>query len=36
MRPFDKPRYPVSLMIQDALVLLTPVILMFVGILLLE
>ena len=36
MRPFDNPRYPVSLMIQDALILLTPVILTLVGILLVE
>ncbi len=36
MRAFDNPRYPVSLMIQDALTLLTPVILTLVGILLLE
>ena len=36
MRPFDNQRYPVSLMIQDAIILLTPVILTVVGMLLLE
>ena len=36
MRPFDNHHYPVSLMIQDALILLTPVILMLVGSRLLE
>jgi len=35
MRPFDNPRYPVSLMMQDALIMLVPVILSIVGILLL-
>ena len=35
MRPFDNPRYPVSLMMQDALIMLVPVILTIVGILLL-
>ncbi len=35
MRPFDNPRYPVSSMMQDALILLVPVILTIVGILLL-
>jgi hypothetical protein len=36
MRPFDNQRNPVSLIIQDAFILLTPVILTLVGILLLE
>jgi hypothetical protein len=36
MRPFDNHCYPVSLMIEDAIILLTPVILTLVGILLLE
>jgi hypothetical protein len=36
MRPFDNSRYPVSLMIQDALILLTPVILALIGLVLLE
>ena len=36
MRPFDNPRYPVSMMFQDAFILLTPVILTLVGLLLLE
>ena len=35
MRPFDNPRYPVSLMMQDVLILLVPVILTIVSILLL-
>jgi len=36
MRPFDNSRYPISLLIRDVLILLTPVILMVVGFLLLE
>ena len=36
MRPFATHRYPVSLMIEDAIILLTPVILTLVGMLLLE
>jgi len=36
MRPFDNKRYSVGLMIEDAFILLTPVILMLVGFLLLE
>jgi hypothetical protein len=36
MRPFESPRYPVGLMIEDAFILLTPVILMLLGFLLLE
>ena len=36
MRPFDNSRYPVRLMIQDAFILLTPVILTLIGLLLLE
>lgn len=36
MRPFENQRYPVDLMIEDAFILLTPVILMLLGFLLLE
>lgn len=36
MRPFENQRNPVGLMIEDAFILLTPVILMLVGFLLLE
>lgn len=36
MRLFDNQRYSVGLMIEDAFILLTPVILMLVGFLLLE
>jgi hypothetical protein len=36
MSPFDKQRYTVGLVIEDAFILLTPVILMLVGSLLLE
>jgi hypothetical protein len=32
MRTFDNPRYPVSSMIQDAIILLTPPILVLIGI----
>ena len=36
MERFDFQRYPVSGMIRDALILLTPIILMLIGTLLLE
>jgi hypothetical protein len=36
MERFDFQRYPVSVMIRDALILLTPIILMLIGTLLLE
>jgi hypothetical protein len=36
MRPFENQRYPVDLMIEDAFIFLTPVILMLAGFLLLE
>jgi hypothetical protein len=36
MRSFNNQRYPVGLMIQDAFILLTPIILMVLGFLLLE
>ena len=36
MRPLDTHRYPISQMVEDAFVLLTPVMLTLVGMLLLE
>ena len=36
MRRFDFQRYPVSYMVQDALILLTPVFLTLLGVLFLE
>ena len=36
MRPFDHQRYPLGLILGDVFILLTPVILMLIGILLLE
>jgi hypothetical protein len=36
MERFDFQRYPVSFMIQDALIVLTPAILVLIGVLLLE
>lgn len=35
MKPFDNPRYPASLTIQDAFIVLGPAILTLVGVLLL-